>query len=414
MTMFRFARRLALVVAADALVPASSVGQVGSNTLPVYSGAALPASVSSITSSNNVMSVVQTGNRAVINWESFSIGAASRLVINQPRGSLLINLAGGGPSQINGAISGIFNGNQYGSTNGAVWIINPSGLIFGSGSTVNVNSLLVSTLAPDFTDPAGVRFRAAPGTGSSSIALNGQVITSDKGSAGQADARTSPGSLVALSPTVTVGATASIQAQTDVRLIASDNLLLGIDPSGLIATTLQKSDASTLLNTQGAIRVADGTVELTSMGQRLAGMALLSLGGEVQASGLTNNIFLKAPFGNYSITGSAIPGPNGRLIISYLPDSEGAVTQQLIEVKAEAPNYQSLSTEGLIVDALPQDAGDVNNRQNPRRDPAPRPVLGSSPSAPAAPTRTVTSTQSPEAPSTSPAAAPVPAPEPTP
>ena len=36
MTMFRFARRLVLVVAADALVPTASVGQVGGNTLPCH------------------------------------------------------------------------------------------------------------------------------------------------------------------------------------------------------------------------------------------------------------------------------------------------------------------------------------------------------------------------------------------
>ncbi|MFY7913682.1 MAG: filamentous hemagglutinin N-terminal domain-containing protein, partial [Rubrivivax sp.] len=234
------------------------------------------------------MSVVQTGNRAVINWESFSIGAASRLVINQPRGSLLINLASGGTSQINGAISGTFNGSQFGSTNGAVWIINPSGLIFGTGSTVNVNSLLVSTLTPDFSDASSTRFRVAPGAGPSSIVLNGQIVTGDNGPTGQANARSSPGSLVAISPSVAVGPSGSIQAQSDVRLLATDNLVLGIDQAGLITTTLQKSAASTLLNTQGAIRVADGTIELTASGQRLAGMALLSLGGEVQASGLTN------------------------------------------------------------------------------------------------------------------------------
>jgi filamentous hemagglutinin family protein len=160
MPLIRFARRLMLVVAADALVLETMANPVGNTTLPVYSGAVLPASVSSITSSNNVMNVVQAGNRAVINWESFSIGAAARLVINQPKGSVLINVAGGGASQINGAISGGLVGSTYGATNGAVWIINPSGLIFGTGSTVNVNSLLVSTLTPDLSDPSAFSCRS--------------------------------------------------------------------------------------------------------------------------------------------------------------------------------------------------------------------------------------------------------------
>ncbi|MEY2593100.1 MAG: hypothetical protein RI972_789, partial [Pseudomonadota bacterium] len=392
--MIRFARRLLLVFAADALMPVSTAGPIAPNTLPVFSNPSLPSSVSSITSNSNVMSVVQTGNRAVINWESFSIGAAARLVIDQPRGSLLINLTGGGISQINGALSGTFNGSQYGATNGAVWIVNPNGLIFGTGSTVNVNSLLVSTLTPDFSDPASVRFRLAPGTANSSIVFDGQIVTGGIGLLPDSGARVLPGSLVAVSPNIAVGPTASIQAQSDVRLFASDNLSFSIDPAGLITTTLQKSDANTLLNTQGAIRVTDGTVELTAMGQRLAGLTLLNLAGEVQAFGPSNNILLKAPFGNYSITGSAIPGVNGRLLISYLPDAEGSITQQLVEVKAEAPSHQSLATDALIVDTLPQDAGDVRDKQNPRRDPVPRPVLGTGPTAPTAPSRTAASTQS--------------------
>ncbi|MFN5724077.1 MAG: filamentous hemagglutinin N-terminal domain-containing protein [Betaproteobacteria bacterium] len=280
MPLIRFARRLMLVVAADALVLETMANPVGNTTLPVYSGAVLPASVSSITSSDNVMNVVQAGNRAVINWESFSIGAAARLVINQPKGSVLINVAGGGASQINGAISGGLVGSTYGATNGAVWIINPSGLIFGTGSTVNVNSLLVSTLAPDLSDPSTTRFRADPGSGSSSIALNGQVTA---------------GSIIAASPNITQGLISVLNAKTDVRLIASDNLQLSLDSGGLIATKLQPSTAATLLNTQGTIRVGEGAIELTASGQRIAGMALVNIGGDVQATGANSNIYLNAP-----------------------------------------------------------------------------------------------------------------------
>jgi filamentous hemagglutinin family protein len=77
---------------------------------------------------------IHASNGAIINYQSFNIGAHNTVNIFSP---LTLNrVTGGSPSQIFG---------QLNST-GKVFLINPSGIIFGNGSSVNVQSLVASTL----------------------------------------------------------------------------------------------------------------------------------------------------------------------------------------------------------------------------------------------------------------------------
>jgi filamentous hemagglutinin len=86
------------------------------------------------------MTVNQATKNMVINWGTFNIGSAASVHFDQQLGatSAVLNRvnAAGGLSQIMGKLS----------ANGQVYLINPNGILFGSGSTVNVNSLIASTL----------------------------------------------------------------------------------------------------------------------------------------------------------------------------------------------------------------------------------------------------------------------------
>ncbi|MFN5724078.1 MAG: hypothetical protein ACK47O_09750, partial [Betaproteobacteria bacterium] len=68
-----------------------------------------------------------------------------------------------------------------------------------------------------------------------------------------------------------------------------------------------------------------------------------------------------------------IPGFAGKLLITYLPEAEGAVAQHLVEVKVDGAMPQPVAQEALIVDTLPADMSEVPVRQNPRRSPLPAP-----------------------------------------
>jgi filamentous hemagglutinin len=92
----------------------------------------------SAVSTQNAMTVMQTTNSAILNWSSFNIGANGSVTFNQPSSSAIAlnRIFQASPSQILGHLS----------ANGQVYLVNLNGFIFGSTSTVNVGSLLVSSL----------------------------------------------------------------------------------------------------------------------------------------------------------------------------------------------------------------------------------------------------------------------------
>jgi filamentous hemagglutinin family protein len=90
------------------------------------------------TQSGNTLSVNQTSNTATLNWSSFNISAAGKVVFQQPSSTAvaLNRIYDSNPSSIFGALS----------SNGQVYLINANGFLFGSGASVNVGGLLASSL----------------------------------------------------------------------------------------------------------------------------------------------------------------------------------------------------------------------------------------------------------------------------
>ena len=88
------------------------------------------------------MNINQTTDKAILNWREFNIAAGNAVNFNQPSSvSVSLNrIFDANASQILGSLT----------ANGQVMLINQNGIVFGSGSQVNVNSLVASTLdVPD-------------------------------------------------------------------------------------------------------------------------------------------------------------------------------------------------------------------------------------------------------------------------
>ncbi|WP_449433494.1 two-partner secretion domain-containing protein [Pseudomonas putida] len=84
------------------------------------------------------MTLQQTSERAIVNWDTFSIGGQNRVDISQPGlSSMMLNrVTGGLPSEITGSLT----------ANGRVFLVNPNGVVFGAGSRVSTGGLVASTL----------------------------------------------------------------------------------------------------------------------------------------------------------------------------------------------------------------------------------------------------------------------------
>ncbi len=117
-------------------------------TLPV----ALALEAIDVTGSTGVVgtkwgdhTVIGTGHGAIINWNNFDTSSAQSVTFKQHMGgqlssaSAVLNRISSGsvPTQFNGALN----------ANGRVFVVNPAGIIFGAGSTVNVSQLVASGLS---------------------------------------------------------------------------------------------------------------------------------------------------------------------------------------------------------------------------------------------------------------------------
>ena len=110
-----------------------------SNQLPI--GGQVSAGKASLQQSTSTggatLNIQQVTARAVINWQSFNLGSSAQVNFNQPdANSVTLNrVLDSNPSQIFGRIS----------AQGQVFISNPQGVVFGSGSSVpSLYSLLTS------------------------------------------------------------------------------------------------------------------------------------------------------------------------------------------------------------------------------------------------------------------------------
>ncbi|WP_211242860.1 two-partner secretion domain-containing protein [Sinimarinibacterium sp. CAU 1509] len=120
----------------------------------------------------NTTRIDQTSNSAILNWQSFSIGSDEYVYFNQPSASaaILNRVIGGVPSEIFGSLV----------SNGRVFLVNPSGVLFGNGAQVDVGSLLATTLNIADGDFMSGRY-VFVGDSIESVVNHGQVNAADGG-----------------------------------------------------------------------------------------------------------------------------------------------------------------------------------------------------------------------------------------
>ncbi len=122
-----------------------AVSPVWVSALP--GGGNITAGNGSIQSSGGHMTIQQNTQQMITNWQKFSIGAAESVTFQQPNSSstALNRVIGTDPSLILGRLT----------SNGQVFLSNPSGILFGAGAIVDVHGLIATTLSisdQDFLD----------------------------------------------------------------------------------------------------------------------------------------------------------------------------------------------------------------------------------------------------------------------
>jgi filamentous hemagglutinin family protein len=254
---------LALSCALGSALPA---GPLQAQALP--SGASVAAGQATIVTQGNRMTVTNSAG-AVLNWQSFSIGAGQSVYFQQPGADsrVLNRVLGRDPSQIMGSLG----------SNGAVWLINPYGVMFGSGARVDVASLVASTLAISDADWQSRRYSLTSGGGSAAVVNQGEIRTAQGGRVllvgGQGGVRNeglveAPGGQVMLAAGASVDLADSSSPQMAVRVTAPAGQALNL--GRLIAAGGQVDLQAAMVNQQGIVRAdalaggAAGEVRLTA------------------------------------------------------------------------------------------------------------------------------------------------------
>jgi filamentous hemagglutinin family protein len=133
-----------LQVAAGAAADAANPQGCAPTNSCAWQNAALP--VETRAEGKTTVTVTQTAEKAILTWDSFNVGKQTTLQFDQSAGRqsdgsndwIALNRVspGSSPSEILGTIK----------AEGSIYLINQNGIIFGGSSTVNVHSLIASTL----------------------------------------------------------------------------------------------------------------------------------------------------------------------------------------------------------------------------------------------------------------------------
>ena len=122
----------------------------------------------------NQTQINQSTQKAIVNWNSFSIGADHSVQFNLPNQSAisLNRVIGDQASSILGSLS----------SNGQVWLLNPNGVLIGAGGTVNAQGFLASTRAlSDESFLLQDRFYQFSGASGASVTNNGVITANGSG-----------------------------------------------------------------------------------------------------------------------------------------------------------------------------------------------------------------------------------------
>ncbi|QOT74729.1 filamentous hemagglutinin N-terminal domain-containing protein [Cupriavidus basilensis] len=213
------------------------------------------------------MSINQSSDKLIINWNGFSVGAKERVTFNQPdSNSIALNrVISANASNIQGQID----------ANGRVFLVNPNGMVFGQTAQVNVGGLVASTQDITNADFNSGTYRFAGGAGASII--NAGRITA------------APGGSVALLGT-TVNNTGFIQAQMGrVALGAGNDFTVSFDASNLLNLKVNDGLVGSLVQNGGLLKADGGQVLMTARAAGSLQQAVVNNTGMIEAKTLRGN-----------------------------------------------------------------------------------------------------------------------------
>jgi filamentous hemagglutinin family protein len=296
------------LLATTALLASATVqAQTQPTTLPT--GGSVAAGAATITQSGSRMDVTQSSQRGIINWQSFNIGSQAWVNFNQPNSSAvtLNRVTGGNVSEILGKLT----------ANGQVFLVNPSGIVFGRDAQINVGGLVGSTMSIRDDDFMAGNYRFQRNGSTGQIINQGSLTASERGyiallapelrNEGLISARLGTVALAAGETVVMqIGQNVLLQVEPATIQTLIDNRAMVMAEGGRVILTAKALDAltSSAINTSGVIR-ADSLVERGGE-IVLEASGSLNVSGTVSASGTSGGTVTASANGPITLTDASI------------------------------------------------------------------------------------------------------------
>src|SRR5450830_1075284 len=238
----------------------------GGNAFALPVGGVVAAGGASISTVAGNTTINQSTQNAAINWQSFNIASGEAVRFVQPNSnSVVLNrVLGADPSNILGSLT----------ANGKVFLVNPNGILFGKGASVNVGGLVASTLnIADGDFMAGNYKFSGPGNGT---VLNQGSINADGGYVALLGANVRNDGVIAA------------QLGT-VALAAGNAITLDVAGDGLLNVTVNQGAVNALVQNGGLIQADGGQVLLTAQAAGSLLQSAVNNTGVIQAQTIENH-----------------------------------------------------------------------------------------------------------------------------
>lgn len=237
-----------------------------------------------IDSAPGSVTVRQTTNRAVIDWQDFSIGNGESTTFEQPgRSSVTLNrVTGDNASTIDGKLT----------ANGNVFLINRNGVLFGAGAQVDVGGLVATTsdIDNDAFMAGGNRFDRPTDNPDARVVNEGRITLADKGIAALVGPSVANNGVIA----ARLGTVALAGAETFTVDLAGDGLIsfdtgqtvdrAGGTPQVANSGTIAAAGGTVILNARQAAGVVDRAIDMTGVievgGVAVEGGTVILSGGD--------------------------------------------------------------------------------------------------------------------------------------
>eukprot|EP01041_Mallomonas_annulata_P031560 gene31560-53878_t len=236
------------------------------------------------------MLVNQSSAKAIVNWDTFNVGAKAAITFNQPsQSSVILNrVLDTNASQIFGQITG----------NGQVFFTNPNGIYFGPGSSVSVGGLVATTGSIQDKDFLAGHYLFKRNGSSKSVVNEGTLSVLPAGYAALMGSTVSNKGLI------------SAQITGSVFLASGESYQLQFDSgNGLLNNILvTPSTMAALVENSQLIQAPGGTVVMTAQA------ASTLLGGVVRNTGVIDASGLVEKGGVIRLTASDAIDLSGKLL----------------------------------------------------------------------------------------------------